>query len=251
MKRTMIKAIVVAVTMIFSIFTFSIITFIILYEPPPDYNHVYIIDVDRTSDNERGLEFIDSAERMDYGSYLEIEPRENTSYMGMKPAGPRANYISKENLDHYTDLINDHEDNHTFGQYKLEYTASSDKVIEIKLRFRARTDFEGQSSGLYFNGRNIRFYEGVASNLLYHNGTNLELSSVSSSNWMDEEFEITYYNCYIIEMRMYYSSKPRPDEGGGFELFQYVVIDNDGDLKFIYNVRYDTGVLEDWMDTPW
>jgi hypothetical protein len=251
MKRKIISASIFVVLLMIIIFGTMTVLFLITRESPVDYNHVYIVDVDRTSDDYMGLESIDTAERIDYEDILEVEPLDDSSVYPLKPTESRANYISKENLDHYTDHINELEKDHTFGQYKLDYTASSDKVMEIQLRFRARTDFYGQSPGLYFNGRYIGFHEGAASNFIYHNGTDLEVSSVSSAYSMDEELVISYYNCYIIEMRLYYSTKQKPDEGGGFEMFQYVVIDNDGELKFFYNIRYDKGVLEDWLDAPW
>jgi len=214
-------------------------------------NHVYMVDLDRTSEDEEGLEMIGKAEKLELVTILNLSPRDEGLIPMFKPAEGRANFISSDNLEYYSNHIQELEGSHTFGHYTMEYSAVSIHASVAKLRFRSMNDRDQTASGLYFNGRRVAFWGGVMSNLLFNNGTSLEKVNVYNVNNYDETLEIEYRNCYVIEMKLDYSAKPKPDEGGGFEMHQYVILDSEGGLQFFYNSRVDTGSLEEWLGAPW
>ncbi|MBN1389703.1 MAG: hypothetical protein JXA22_03565 [Candidatus Thermoplasmatota archaeon] len=207
--------------------------------------------MERTSEDEEGLQMIQTAEGLDLGLILEVAPRDNGLIPMFKPAEGRANYISKENLDHYSGHITELEGSHTFGHYTMRYSATEKLLKVVVLRLRSGEDPDLRASGLYFNGRHISFGGGVVSNMLYNNGSNLVRIDMDDAYYCNSSVEIEYDNCHVIEMWLDYSARPKPDEGGGFEMKQFIILDGEGSLQFFYNTRIDTGTLEDWVGAPW
>jgi hypothetical protein len=212
-------------------------------------DHLYVIDEEYSSFDENGSMMIDISHDLEIGPLLGIPPRDNSSVHPLKPIEDRANYIDRKNLDIYRARVNDNKRNHTFGHYKFIYSVSCSRFDDITLRFRGRTDLHGQPSGLYFDDRNVTFVGGASSNLIYHNGSDLRIHTGIGYYPIDGPLVIVYVDCYLIEMELDYNAKPKPHEGGGFHLKQYIILDPQGDLMFFYNYRYDTGVLI--FDTPW
>ena len=214
-------------------------------------NHLYIVDMEITSEDETGYDMIEASENLDYGKLFEKSPRDDGRRMMMKPAEGRANYISRENIDHYSDHIDELRINHTFGQYKLKYTVNAEKLNWAKLRIRANQDTDTTWSGLYTPERVISLTGYLFdSEIIYFNGSELDKVDISSGYYEAESLEILYEDCYLIEMFMYYSAKPKPKEGGGFEMYQYIVLNKEAELMFAFRSRIDYGIL-DGIDTPW
>ena len=204
-------------------------------------NHQYSIDIHRDYRNETCLEIIDFAEEYDYGTLLNTTPRDSRRSFFITDPESRANYISQENIDHYSDYITHRKENYTKGQYHLEYSAESKMFNNIQLRLRSRRDPNEKRTGLYYGEEQLTFFPGVSSYLAYFNGTDLVTSGISDHYYSEETFEIEYNNCYVVRMRMEFSGKPKPDDGGGFIISQYAVFNQEGELSFLYNYRIDTG----------
>ncbi len=214
-------------------------------------NHMYVIDIDRSSSDENGTVMIIAAENIDYSTIFNISSREEDNSFLLKPAEERANFISTENIGHYSDHIKELRKNHTFGRYRLVYTASSTRMDKVELKLISMKENYGNGTGLYVGDRSIKLLESMRTNIIFWNGSGLNDIKATDPYYQDVSFMITYTNCSFIEMWMDYDAKPKPDEGGGFEMKQYVVLDESGNLLFMYNWRIDTGVLEDWIGAPW
>ena len=214
--------------------------------------HLYLIDIERTAQEENWTSYITRAEDIDYSILFNESQRDSGKMMMFKDAEPRANFISRENIDHYSTHIEDLRHNKTYGHYKMDYHATAEKVDNITLKLISRRDpDESKRTGIYYNGRYVNFFPGTVSHIIYHNGSTLIETQWDYPYYKDESEEYYYEDCYIIEMKLEYSAKPEPDEGGGFEMSQIVILDMEGDLKFLYNYRLDIGVLIDEIDTPW
>ncbi len=210
------------------------------------YNHVYVIDIDRTSTDKNGTGMIFTAEGIDYSALFNISPRGPGQSLLFKPTEDGANFISTENIDNYSARVEGRKDDHTFGHYKLKYKAMSMSFKDIELRLISRNFNEGNGTGLYVGNRTIKIQgAGLGVHTAYFNGSVLSVIDAFDSYYWDESLNITYHDCHFIEMTMEYSTKPKPDEGGGFFLKQYVVLDEEGALMFVHLYRYDTGVLDD------
>ncbi len=214
-------------------------------------DHLYIIDMEITSEDETGYDMIEVSENLDYEKLFEMSPRDDGRAMMMKPAEGRANYIFRENIDYYSDHIEELREDHTFGQYKLKYTVNAERSNWAKLRIQANRDTDPTPSGLYTPERRISLFGCILdSEIIYFNGSELDKVDISSGYYEEESLEILYEDCYLIEMFLDYSAKPEPKEGGGFEMYQYIVLNKEAELMVAFRSRIDFGVL-DGIDTPW
>lgn len=248
MERYSLRIIAIAISGIMvsaTIFIVGLSLFIDLYNNgfPQDPNYQYTIDVNRTSEENVGMVMIKIAEGYNYSEIFNESPIDDGFIFMLKETEGRANFIYDDNLDHYLGRVRSLEENHTYGHYKVEYTAEARRFDEIELRLRSEHDPDYRSSGLYYGEDHVSFIEYMSSYFLYDNGTDLVQKNYIGPPDSDITYNRYYEDCFIIEMKLEYSAYSKPDEGGGFILGQYVVLSQSGDLLVFFNHRIDSGVL--------
>lgn len=250
--RKLLHKVAISIIVVILIFgTITLITYFKIKDLQEKNNHYYLVEVERSSDENNGLDMIKLAEELDYCDMFNETQRDSGITTFLKDAEGRANFISKVNIDHYISQITQLEMNYSFGQYKLQYIAEARSFDTVELVLKSRKDPDCKNTGLYFEGEYVSFFPGIIHHIMYHNGSDYVEIDAFSPYYSDKTIDIFYNNCSLVEMKMDFSAKPKPDEGGGFEMWQYVIFNQKGDLLFFYNMRIDTGVLPDWMGITW
>lgn len=197
--------------------------------------HKYSRNIDRITDNEIEENLLEIAENLDYSSLLNQSRFVGRETFCLNKDHCYANYIDKEGIQYYWDRIGYLEKKREWGKYWMSYKSNIDYVNRVHIKmyesetmvfseytFLIETEQSTYSDGLFFEESiRVAIYDGSDFKLI--NGY--------------ESLDLSFSNCYLVEMNLSYGRQTGGEAGDGFWINQYVIFDKDGNLLMIYKYR--------------
>jgi hypothetical protein len=204
--------------------------------------HQYHRDQIRYTDNETEEDILEIAENLNYSSLLNISRFEQGYVMSPSEYG-RANYIDKEVIQYYWNRIGYLEKEKERGHCTMSYEAKVHYVKKVHIKmYKLESTYDWQKCLIETEPPtvSIDWYFEEPSQVVIYNSTDYELiNAVGSGRYEYVSLERNYTNCYFIEMNLDYWRQTYSLAGGGSYFYQYVVLDQNGNLLMLYKQRID------------
>lgn len=212
--------------------------------------HQYHRDIIRTADNDFEENLLENAEHLDFSSLLHYERYEEGETLSPNTDG-YAQFIDGEVIQHYWDRIGHLRNRLSWGYCYMYYGANVHYLDTLHIliyetknsEYSYSITMEPMISSL---DPDINIPAAAMTTFLSHgqilirNGKDFDILNGVKIGENDHIFlNQTFSDCYMVEMGLFHGRQEHSLVGSGFNLFQYVIYDKNGDLLMIGIWRID------------
>jgi len=212
-------------------------------ENEDDKWHQYRREIKRDVKNESEENILKIAENFNYSSLLNINRFQEGNVLNISDYGT-ANFIDEIVVNHYWNKIELLKKGNERGDNAMKYYAKVNYMDEVHIKGHR---YEGNWSS--WNEIQIEtnplineydYYFDYPYQLFINNGTNVNVIHTGGMDKPDfVPFEVNISNCYLIQMKLSFGIQTDIAIGRGFDLFQYLYLDQYGELLMFHYHRYD------------
>jgi hypothetical protein len=149
-------------------------------------------------------------------------------------AAEEADYVFMTKLSRYTGYHIGFIDSKTINDYKAKYNSEREQtsIGTIQFRYTANATQLAQIRVSNTNGKTITFYgpdnlTPLTSLTFEHAEFRVFNETQTGYTSLSQGFDLTFYNCYIVEMKLDYTAFYGPTNGLGNFVHQIVILNQD------------------------